>query len=190
MSIIWICGVSASGKSTIVRNIFNDLGEPYLNRCKSKKFNYNIRCYRRGGVLTVGRKLGHVTSGLDGVMVGIEKFTNFLRGEHNNWKHLLLDGNKFIDRELMHDYLLKERFDYKIYYICPPLKEIIKRSKKRNNGNDKRFLEKESLRQKNIDKYEKIYDNKNYKKNIIKKQNINLHESKKITEEILCTIKE
>ena len=78
MSIIWICGVSASGKSTIVRNIFNDLGEPYLNRCKSKKFNYNIRCYRRGGVLTVGRKLGHVTSGLDGVMVGIEKFTNFL----------------------------------------------------------------------------------------------------------------
>ena len=53
MSIIWICGVSASGKSTIVRNIFNDLGEPYLNRCKSKKFNYNIFTFQVPSIHTI-----------------------------------------------------------------------------------------------------------------------------------------
>ena len=188
--IIWLCGISATGKSTILKNIFDNIGTPYLHRCKSQEHEYNIRCYRRGRILTVGRKIGHVTSGLDGVMVGIEKFNNFLKTEYSNWKHIILDGNKFVDRELMHQYLLDGKFNYKLYYLDSPLELVVKRSEKRNNGNDQRFLRNIELRIKQIEKYEMILSNKNYNKNIIRKTNLNFKESNEIAQEILCTIKE
>ena len=188
--IIWLCGISATGKSTILKNVFDNIGTPCLHRCKSQEHEYNIRCYRRGRILTVGRKIGHVTSGLDGVMVGIEKFNNFLKTEYYNWKHIILDGNKFVDRELMHQYLLDGKFNYKLYYLDSPLELVVKRSEKRNNGNDQRFLRNIKLRMKQIEKYEIILSNKNYNKNIIRKTNLNLKESNEITQEILCTIKE
>tara|TARA_R100001015_G_C4624276_1_gene182385 strand:+ start:857 stop:1426 length:570 start_codon:yes stop_codon:yes gene_type:complete len=188
--IIWLCGVSASGKSTALKNIFEDLGTPYLIRCKSEEHEYNIRCYRKGKILTVGRKIGHVTAGLDGVMFGIEKFKNFLKVEYSNWDHIILDGNKFIDREIMHQYLLDQNFEYKVYYFCPPLEELVKRSKIRNNGNDTRFLKNIKLREKHIEKYENIFQNEKYSKNMSRITNLNMEESNKITEEILCTIKE
>ena len=32
--------------------------------------------------------------------MNLEKFNNFLKTEYSNWKHIILDGNKFVDREL------------------------------------------------------------------------------------------
>ena len=90
----------------------------------------------------------------------------------------------------MHQYLLDGKFNYKLYYLDSPLELVVKRSEKRNNGNDQRFLRNIELRIKQIEKYEIILSNKNYNKNIIRKTNLNLKESNEITQEILCTIKE
>ena len=188
MSIIWLAGSSATGKSTVLKNVFNSLGTPKLHRCKSEKYAYNIRCYCIENTLTVGKEIGLTLAGLDGTMIGIEKFNNFLKTEYSNWSHIILDGNKFIDRELMHRHLIDGKFEYKVYYFCPPLEEILIRSEKRNNGNDIRFARNINLRKRQIEKYENIYQNEEYKKNIFKRENLNMEESNKITEEILCII--
>ena len=90
----------------------------------------------------------------------------------------------------MHQYLLDGKFNYKLYYLDSPLELVVKRSEKRNNGNDQRFLRNIELRIKQIEKYEMILSNKNYNKNIIRKTNLNFKESNEIAQEILCTIKE
>ena len=46
------------------------------------------------------------------------------------------------------------------------------------------------LREKHIKKYENIFQNEKYSKNMFRRTNLNMEESNKITEEILCTIKE
>ena len=84
---------------------------------------YNIRCYHTKGILTVGRKFGLTSSGLDGVTVGLQKFKKFIKKEYPLWRHMILEGNKFITNREMHDFLLEGDYDFKLY--CPD--EFLKR---------------------------------------------------------------
>ena len=92
----------------------------------------------------------------------------------------------------MHDFLLEENYDFKLYYICPPIDKILERANNRNNGVDKKFVIDAKIphQYKQHENYESIFSEEKYNKNVIRKQNLDLDESEQIVKEILCILKE
>ena len=174
--IIWITGPSASGKSTINYKVVEGLGVGYKNKKHSVPF------YSFDDIIAIGRysKPGRTLNGTDGVMVGKNKLKKFIDMEYSNWRHMLMDGSKFVNEEIL-DHLLN--YNTKIFYLNTPMNKIISRSQKRNNGWDKQnTLQK---REKEIKKYDTLFHMPKYKKNIEVRQNLNMEDSKQIVNEIL-----
>ena len=174
--IIWITGPSASGKSTINYEVVSRLGVGYKNKKDGIPF------YSFYDIMVIGRYSGpgKTLNGTDGVMVGKDRLKKFIDTEYNNWRHILMDGTKFVREEIL-DHLFK--YDIKIFYLNSPINEIISRSEKRSTGWDKQNnLQK---RNKEIEKYEKLFKMPKYIKNIEVRQNLNMEESQKISNEIL-----
>jgi cytidylate kinase len=174
--IVWITGPSASGKSTINFKVVEELGVGYKNKKHSVDF------YEFNDIIIIGRysNSGRTLNGTDGVMVGKDKLKKFIDIEYLNWRHILMDGSKFVNEEIL-DHLLN--YNTKIFYLNAPMDKIISRSQERNNGWDKQnTLQK---REKEIKKYDTLFNMPKYIKNIEVRQNLNMEDSKKISNEIL-----
>ncbi len=186
--IIWITGPSASGKSTINYKIVESLGVGYEKNIGKYFFdnkNHFIPFYYFNDIMVIGRYAnpGKTLNGNDGVMVGKDKFKKFIDVEYSNWRHILIDGSKFISEKML-DHLLN--YNIKIFYLKTPMDEIISRSQKRNNGWDKQnTLQK---RENEIIKYNTLFNMPKYKKNIKVRQNLNMEDSKQIVNEIVKTL--
>ena len=178
--IAWITGPSASCKSTINYKVLEGLGAGYKNKKHSVPF------YSFNDIIAIGRynTPGRQLNGTDGIMVGKDKLKKFIDIEYSNWRHMLMDGVKFVNEEIF-DYLIQ--YDLKIFYINPPMHLILERSKKRNNGWDKKITIRK--RQSEKEKYNKLIYNPKYKKYIEIRKYLNMKESSDIAKEILNIFK-
>lgn len=174
--IIWIVGCSASGKSTINYSVVKGLGVGYRNK------KHSISFYSFNDIIAVGRyaRPGRLLNGTDGIMEGKEKLKKFIRLEYKNWRHILLEGTKFVNEEMFNFVI---QYDLKIFYINPPIHIILERSKERNNAWDNNITWKKRLSEKK--KYDKIVNNEKYKKYIEVRENLNMEQSKNISNEII-----
>ena len=174
--IVWITGSSASGKSTINYKVIENLGVGYKNKKHSVPF------YSFDDIIAIGRYVapGRQLNGTDGIMVGKDKLKKFIDIEYSNWRHILMEGVKFVNEEMFNHLT---QYDLKIFYMNPPMNLILERSKKRGSGWDKKItLQK---RQSEREKYNKLINNLKYKKYIEIRENLNMEESNNISKEIL-----
>jgi len=178
--IIWITGVSASGKSTVCYKVLDELGIGYKN------INDRIPYHSFGDIITVGRysQAGKTLNGLDGVMVSKDRLQRFIDKQHKSYRHILIEGNKFLTEEFI-DHLLK--YELKIFHLNTNLNEVLIRSSKRSNGYDKRITLKERKNQ--FKKYEELYNKPKYKSYIEVRENLNIKETHKVAKEILELLK-
>jgi len=113
MSIIMVCGIPCSGKSTLMRSIIEELGSP--EDCEPMPL---FRCQSHGDILIVGRYPENENfGGTDKISYGaIPKFRDFIRQEESKWKNILIEGDRFarekdiswlIDTYSAHIYILK-----------------------------------------------------------------------------------
>ena len=190
--IIWISGVGAVGKSTTTNLLKEKLHKHYSevyegddHRYTSKN-GYKIPFSTYGKVMVLGRTDKNVLYGTDGVMIGLSKVQDFLHNEYFKWKsiftpHIIIEGHKYISKSEMHDFLIKEKMKYKMYYLHAPRNVLTKRSKKRANGWDKKTRT-ESLIDKQIQEYEKVI--KKYKDNIVIRESTSVQKCQEISNEI------
>ena len=90
--VIMVGGIPTSGKSKLLRNIIEDMScsktcDPYpLFPCQSHK-----------DILVVGRyPEGQPFGGSDRISYGaIPHFRDFIRQEQPNWKHIIIEGDRF-----------------------------------------------------------------------------------------------
>ena len=174
--IVWITGPSASGKSTINYEVVKSLGVGYKNK------NHSVPFYSFNDIISIGRynQPGKTLNGMDGVMVGKDTFKNFIDIEYPKWRHILMDGSKFVNEDVL-DHLSK--YNIKIFYLKTPLDKIINRSEKRDNGWDKQNTLRK--RENEIEKYDALYNMPKYKELIEIRENLNMKDSNKIVNEIL-----
>ena len=118
-----LLGLGASGKSTINYKVVESLGVGYRNKKHSVDF------YSFNDIIAIGRysKLSETLNGTDGVMVGKDKLKKFIDVEYPNWRHILMDGSKFVNEEVL-DHLLKYNVKF---FIDVPMDKIINRSQKK-----------------------------------------------------------
>jgi len=174
--LIWITGISASGKSTMYYKVLSRLGVGYKN------INDWIPFYSFNDIATVGRYAhsGKTLNGTDGVMVSKDRFKRFLDTEYQNHRHILIEGDKFVTEGLL-DHLLQ--YDLKIFYLDTPLEKTLARSKNRNNGYDNYITV--QFRMNQTIRYEKLYNKTKYEKIIEIRPNLNIKDSSNTAEEII-----
>tara|TARA_B100000287_G_scaffold306970_1_gene290120 strand:- start:450 stop:1028 length:579 start_codon:yes stop_codon:yes gene_type:complete len=174
--ILWITGLSASGKSYITSGIVKNLGVGYKNN------KHNVPFYSYNDIIVLARNINEkVLRGTDGVMVGKNKLKKFIDLEYSKWRHIILDGQKFLNLEIL-SHLIK--YDLKIIYLKVPLHIINLRSKFRKNGWDENRTIKRTDNE--IKKYnELLLDNSVYKKYVDIKCNDNIILGEQIITELL-----
>ena len=92
MSVIMIGGEPATGKTTLVSRVIEDLCNP---------ININplplFPCQQHDDVLVVGRYApGKTFNGTDGCSYSaIPKFRQFIEQEYMNYKHIIVEGDRF-----------------------------------------------------------------------------------------------
>ena len=174
--IIWITGISASGKSTMYYKVLSRLGVGYKN------MNDCIPFYTFNDIITIGRysQSGKTLNGTDGVMVSKDRFKRFIDTEYQNYRHILIEGNKFTTEEVL-DHLLK--YDLKVFHLTASLEETLVRSRKRNTGFDNNKITLQFSKN-HIKRYERLYNKTKYKKNIEIRPNLNIKDSNNTADEI------
>ena len=115
--IFMIGGIPCSGKSTLMRSIIEELGSH--EDCEPMPL---FRCQSHGDILVVGRYPKEETfGGTDKLSYGaIPKFRDFLVQETPKWKHVLIEGDRFV-REKDISWILDNYTDSRIYILKVPL---------------------------------------------------------------------
>jgi len=110
--IVMIGGIPCSGKSTLMRNIIEHLGSH--EDCEPMKL---FPCQKHNDVLVVGRyPIGETFGGTDRISYGaISKFRDFIEQENSNYKHILIEGDRFF-RATDIEWLLSEH-DAKVFIL-------------------------------------------------------------------------
>ena len=110
--IIWIAGMSCVGKSTIIRKIISnyDKGEDY----KPQKY---FHCTKFENFLLIGGRYYNKTTnpGSDYIFAGKDRFKNFMEQEYPKHKNMLIEGQKFFRKEILH--WLIDNLKYIIYQL-------------------------------------------------------------------------
>lgn len=135
--IIMVGGIPCSGKTTLVRNILNELG-PSENIEPMKLFS----CQAHGDILVVGRYAeGEQFGGTDRLSYGtISKFRDFIIQEVPKWKHIIIEGDRFF-RSKDVEWLLNAYSSYaKIYVLMVNRAEEIKRHILRKDTQTEKWL--------------------------------------------------
>ena len=133
--IVLIGGVPCSGKSTLVRDIFGELGTPeYVEPMKG------FPCEKRGDVLILGRyPEGEIFGGTDRIgMNVIPLFRDFINQEALKHKHILIEGDRFF-RSVDIEWLLKTH-DATAYILTVNGVVEKKRHIKRNDTQSEKWL--------------------------------------------------
>lgn len=107
-----IGGIPCSGKSTLMRSLISEMGS-HEDVEPMKLFP----CQKHGDVLVVGRyPIGETFGGTDRISYGaISKFRDFIEQEKPNYKHILIEGDRFF-RATDIEWLLSEH-DTKVFIL-------------------------------------------------------------------------
>ena len=195
MTLIWISGVAAVGKSTVTKLIvsklkdhFGEIGAEGDHGYKSNS-GYKIPFQTYGNTMIIGRD-GQVLNGTDSVYLGINKFQKFIEYEYFKWRaiftpNIIIEGQKFISKNTMHDFMIKNNMEYKMYYLTAPIEIVNERSKQRNNGYD-RNSRTDTIVQNELKQYEKVISK--YKNNVEVRPSQSWQNCEKIATEIFDTL--
>ncbi len=110
--IIMVGGIPCSGKSTLMRNLIQEMGS-HEDVEPMKLFP----CQKHGDTLVVGRyPVGETFGGTDRISYGaISKFRDFINQEVSKHKNIILEGDRFF-RALDIEWLLSEH-NSKVYIL-------------------------------------------------------------------------
>ena len=75
----------------------------------------------------------------------------------------IIEGHKYISKNTMHDFMIKNNIEYKMYYLKVPMEIMDERSKKRDNGFD-RNIRTTNMIEKQLIEYDKVISK--YKSNV------------------------
>ena len=143
--IIMIGGIPCSGKSTLMREIISGLGSAE-NVEPMKLFS----CQKHNDILVLGRYAeGEPFGGTDRLSYGtIKKFREFIDQEHQNYKHIIFEGDRFF-RAVDVEWLL-EKHDSKVLILTVDAEEEARRHKERNDTQTEKWLDGRRTQIKNI----------------------------------------
>ena len=193
--IIWISGVAAVGKSTVTKSIVSKLKDHYgeigAEGDHGYKSNngYKIPFQTYGNTMIIGRE-GQVLNGTDSVYLGVNKFKKVIEYEYFKWRaiftpNIIIEGHKFISKNTMHDFMIKNNIEYKMYYLKAPMEIMDDRSKKRGNGYD-RNIRTTNMIEKQLVEYDKVISK--YKNNVEVRSSQTWEDCENIATEIFETL--
>ena len=133
--IIMIGGAPCSGKSTLTKKIISGFGSA-VNVEPMKLFN----CQKHNDILVVGRYPEDETfGGTDRLSYGtIKKFREFITQEHDKWRHIIVEGDRFF-RAVDIEWLVSKH-DVKVFVLQVDLDEENKRHKQRQDEQNETWL--------------------------------------------------
>jgi thymidylate kinase len=133
--IIMIGGIPCSGKSTLMREIISGLGSAE-NVEPMKLFS----CQKHNDILVLGRYAeGEPFGGTDRLSYGtIKKFREFIDQEHQNYKHIIFEGDRFF--RVVDIKWLIEKHDSKVLVLKVDAEEEVRRHKERNDTQTEKWL--------------------------------------------------
>ena len=143
--IIMIGGIPCSGKSTLMREIISGLG-PAVEVEPMKLFS----CQKHNDILVLGRYAeGEPFGGTDRLSYGtIKKFREFIDQEHQNYKHIIFEGDRFF-RTVDIEWVL-EKHNSKVLILTVEAKEEERRHKERKDTQTEKWLNGRRTQIKNI----------------------------------------
>ena len=136
MSVIMIGGEPATGKTTLVSRVIEDLCNP-INIDPLPLFP----CQQHDDVLVVGRYApGKTFNGTDGLSYSaIPKFRQFIEQEYMKHKHIICEGDRFFRMKDI-EWLVSGYFDAQIYVIHASPNVLEERHKKRGDTQGQTWL--------------------------------------------------
>ena len=130
-----IGGIPVSGKSTLSRNIFSELGS-YVE-CEPMKL---FACQKYDDVLVMGRYGDEAFGGTDRLSYGtINKFRDFIDQEAPKHKHIFLEGDRFCRAKDL-EWLL-DNYEGKVYILTVSAEEEKRRHLERNDTQTEKWLQ-------------------------------------------------
>ena len=185
--IVWISGLSCSGKSTIVKNIVEsqnkNFGDIVIKEGTLVEPTKYFNCIQFEDFTVIGgRYYSDATNpGSDKIFAGADRFKDFIIQEYNNHKNFLIEGSRFFRKEVL-DWLVSE-YELKIFHIETDRSIIEERSKDRNGWWDKQRTDRRTDNE--LKKFDKILNDNILKQHITVYENNTMEDSKSITKNIL-----
>ena len=185
--IVWISGLSCSGKSTIVKNIVrsqdDNIGGIVLRKGNLIKPTKYFDCIQFEDFTVIGGRYysDQTNPGSDRIFAGADRFKDFIIQEYNNHKNFLIEGSRFFRKEVL-DWLVSE-YELKIFHIETDRSIIEERSKDRNGWWDKQRTDRRTDNE--LKKFDKILNDNILKQHITVYENNTMEDSKSITKNIL-----
>tara|TARA_B100000925_G_C21780855_1_gene376167 strand:+ start:42 stop:626 length:585 start_codon:yes stop_codon:yes gene_type:complete len=185
--IVWISGLSCSGKSTIVKNIVrnqdDNIGDIVLRKGNLIEPTKHFDCIQFEDFTVIGGRYysDQTNPGSDRIFAGADRFKDFIIQEYNNHKNFLIEGSRFFRKEVL-DWLVSE-YELKIFHIETDRSIIEERSKDRNGWWDKQRTDRRTDNE--LKKFDKILNDNILKQHITVYENNTMEDSKSITKNIL-----
>jgi len=136
MTVLLVGGAPCSGKSTVMRGIIKEMGSA-VNVEPIPLFS----CQKHGDILVMGRyPEGETYGGTDRLSYGtISKFRNFINQEIPNYRHIIVEGDRFF-RAPDVEWVL-DNHDAKVYILTVDLEEENRRHEERGDNQNKTWLQ-------------------------------------------------
>ena len=185
--IVWISGLSCSGKSTIVKNIVrnqdDNIGDIVLRKGNLIEPTEYFDCIQFEDFTVIGGRYysDQTNPGSDRIFAGADRFKDFIIQEYNNHKNFLIEGSRFFRKEIL-DWLVS-KYELKIFHIETDRSIIEERSKDRNSWWDKERTDRRTDNE--LKKFDKILNDNILKQHITVYENNTIEDSKSITKNIL-----
>lgn len=185
--IVWISGLSCSGKSTIVKNIVrnqdDNIGDIVLRKGNLIEPTEYFDCIQFEDFTVIGGRYysDQTNPGSDRIFAGADRFKDFIIQEYNNHKNFLIEGSRFFRKEIL-DWLVS-KYELKIFHIETDRSIIEERSKDRNSWWDKERTDRRTDNE--LKKFDKILNDNILKQHITVYENNTMEDSKSITKNIL-----
>ena len=185
--IVWISGLSCSGKSTIVKNIVEsqnkNFGDIVIKEGTLVQPTKYFDCIQFEDFTVIGGRYysDQTNPGSDRIFAGADRFKDFIIQEYNNHKNFLIEGSRFFRKEVL-DWLVSE-YELKIFHIETDRSIIEERSKDRNDWWDKQRTDRRTDNE--LKKFDKILNDNILKQHITVYENNTMEDSKSITKNIL-----
>ena len=185
--IVWISGLSCSGKSTIVKNIVrnqdDNIGDIVLRKGNLIEPTEYFDCIQFEDFTVIGGRYysDQTNPGSDRIFAGADRFKDFIIQEYNNHKNFLIEGSRFFRKEIL-DWLVS-KYELKIFHIETDRSIIEERSKDRNSWWDKERTDRRTDNE--LKKFDKILNDNILKQHITVYENNTMEDNKSITKNIL-----
>ena len=185
--IVWITGLSCSGKSTIVKNIVrsqdDDVGGLTIRKGELITPTKYFDCIQFENFTVIGGRYytDQTNPGSDRIYAGKDRFKEFITQEYNNHKNFLIEGSRFFRKEIL-EWLVNE-YELKIYHIETDRSKVEERSKDRNGWWDRQRTDRRTDNE--LKKFNEILNDDNLKQYITVVRNDKIEDIDKISKEVL-----